>query len=94
MDFIANRTEFRIYLQKEKLYEGKYGPRTITFENDELYYQRTGRPKYRMILLSDELFMLKEIDYFRIKIIKEVRNSHYYLSFFFHNTVDDIPQLY
>lgn len=52
-------------------YTGKYGPRTITFENGELYYQRTGRPKYRMIPLSDDLFMFKEIDYFRIKIIKE-----------------------
>jgi len=52
-------------------YAGKYGPRTITFENGELYYQRTGRPKYRMIPLSNDLFMLKEIGYFRIKIIKE-----------------------
>jgi hypothetical protein len=54
-----------------KLYEGKYGPRTITFENGELFYQRIGRPKYRMIPLSNDLFMFKEIDYFRIKIIKE-----------------------
>jgi len=52
-------------------YTGEYGPRTITFENGELYYQRIGRPKYRMIPLSDDLFMFKEIDYFRIKIIKE-----------------------
>jgi len=52
-------------------YAGKYGPRTITFENGELYYQRTGRPKYRMIPMSNDLFMLKEIDYFRLKIIKE-----------------------
>jgi hypothetical protein len=54
-----------------KSYAGKYGPRTITFENGELYYQRTGRPKYRLIPLSNDLFMLKEIDYFRLKIIKE-----------------------
>lgn len=54
-----------------KLYEGKYGPRTITFENGELFYQRIGRPKYRMIPLADDLFMFKEIDYFRIKIIQE-----------------------
>lgn len=52
-------------------YVGKYGPRTITFENGELFYQRTGRPKYKMIPMSDELFMFKELDYFRIKIIKE-----------------------
>ena len=52
-------------------YVGKYGPRTITFENGVLHYQRIGRPKYRMIPLSDELFMFKELDYFRIKVIKE-----------------------
>lgn len=54
-----------------KSYMGKYGLRTITFENGVLYYQREGRPKYRMIPLSEELFMFKEIDYFRIKIMKE-----------------------
>ncbi len=52
-------------------YAGKYGPGTITFESGELYYQRKGRPKARMIPLTNDLFMLKEIDYFRIKIIKE-----------------------
>ncbi len=52
-------------------YAGKYGPRNITFESGVLYYQRTGRPKYRMIPLSNDLFMFKEIDYFRMKIIKE-----------------------
>lgn len=52
-------------------YAGKYGPRTITFENGELFYQREGRPKYKMIPMSDELFMFKELDYFRIKFIKE-----------------------
>lgn len=52
-------------------YVGKYGPRTITFENGELYYQREGRPKYKMIPMSEELFMFKELDYFRIKFIKE-----------------------
>jgi len=52
-------------------YLGKYGPRTITFENGALFYQREGRPKYGMIPLSEDLFMFKEIDYFRLKIIKE-----------------------
>jgi hypothetical protein len=52
-------------------YAGKYGPRTIIFENGELFYQRESRPKYKMIPMSDELFMFKELDYFRIKIIRE-----------------------
>jgi hypothetical protein len=54
-----------------KAYAGKYGPRTIIFENDELYYQREGRPKFKMIPLSEDLFMFKEIDYFRLEIVKE-----------------------
>lgn len=54
-----------------KSYVGKYGPRTITIENDSLFYQREGRPKYRMIPLTEDLFMFKEIDYFRLKIFKE-----------------------
>lgn len=54
-----------------KTYAGKYGPRTITFENGDLYYQRVGRPKFKMIPLSEELFMFKEIEYFRLKVIKE-----------------------
>ncbi len=54
-----------------RTYVGEYGPRTITFENDELFYQREGRPKYKMIPLAEDLFMFKEIDYFRLKIIKE-----------------------
>ena len=52
-------------------YAGKYGPRTISFESGVLYYQRVGRPKYRMIPMSNDLFMFKEVDYFRMKIITE-----------------------
>ena len=52
-------------------YVGQYGPRTITFENGELYYQREGRPKYKMIPMSSELFMFKEMGYFHIKFILE-----------------------
>ncbi len=50
-------------------YAGVYGPRTIAFENGELYYQREERPKYKMIPMSDDLFMFEEIDYFRLKVI-------------------------
>lgn len=67
----AELNPFKAKPETLRLYAGKYGPRTITFESGELYYQRTDRPKYRMIPLSNDLFMLKEIDYFRIKIIKE-----------------------
>jgi hypothetical protein len=54
-----------------KKYAGVYGPRTITFENGKLYYQREERPKYRMIPMARDLFMFDEIDYFRIKVITD-----------------------
>lgn len=52
-------------------YTGTYGPRTITLEDGSLFYQREGRPKMRMIPLTDDYFMLEGIDYFRLKFLKE-----------------------
>ncbi len=49
-------------------YVGTYGPRTIVFENGELYYQREGRPRFRMIPMGPDLFCFEELDYFRIKV--------------------------
>jgi SpoVK/Ycf46/Vps4 family AAA+-type ATPase len=54
-----------------KSYVGVYGPRTITFENGELHYQREGRPKYRMVPMSEDTFMFEEIDYFRLKVVTD-----------------------
>ncbi|MGB8657559.1 MAG: S41 family peptidase [Candidatus Zixiibacteriota bacterium] len=52
-------------------YAGKYGPRTITLENGELYYQREGRPKYKMIPLSQDTFIFDELRYFRLKFVSD-----------------------
>lgn len=52
-------------------YTGIYGPRAITFEIGSLYYQREGRPKYKMIPVNDTLFMFDELDYFMLEIIVE-----------------------
>jgi hypothetical protein len=54
-----------------KLYVGVYGPRKITLENGELYYQRENRPKMKMVPMKDDMFMFNDIDYFRVKFIKE-----------------------
>lgn len=54
-----------------KSYAGKYGPRAITFEKGELCYQLEDRPKYKMIPMSKELFMIKGIPSYRIKLIVE-----------------------
>jgi len=52
-------------------YAGKYGPRNIVFENGELFYQRENRPKYKMIPIKEDYFGFEEIEYFRLKVIKE-----------------------
>jgi hypothetical protein len=52
-------------------YVGKYGPRTITLEDSSLFYQREGRAKMKMIPISEDYFGFQEIDYFRLKFIKE-----------------------
>ena len=52
-------------------YVGKYESRMITIENGELMYQREGRSKHALVALTDELFIIPEIDYFRLKVLKE-----------------------
>lgn len=52
-------------------YAGNYEDRTITYEDGKLYYQRKGRPKYQMTPVSENTFMLKELEYFRIKFEKD-----------------------
>jgi hypothetical protein len=54
-----------------KSYAGSYGPRTLSFENGSLYYQREGRPKFKMIPMSDDTFMLDGLEGFRVKIEKD-----------------------
>jgi retinol-binding protein 3 len=62
-----------INLDKETLmsYVGNFGPRVITYKDEHLFYSREGRSPYQLIPLSEELFSIAEIPYFRIKIIKE-----------------------
>jgi hypothetical protein len=54
-----------------KKYAGTYEIRTLTFENGDLYYQREGRPKFRMIPMNETTFMFDELSYFRLKVIVE-----------------------
>lgn len=45
-----------------KTHAGIYGPRTISFENDALFYQRTGRPKFRMQPISPTKYLIADLD--------------------------------
>jgi hypothetical protein len=54
-----------------KMYVGVYGERKVTFENGVLQYQRTG-PKYRLTPLTETLFAVEGLDYFRVEFaVKE-----------------------
>ena len=50
-----------------KKYEGEYGDRKIYLEDGRLYYQRSGRQKFELTPMSENTFMLSEIDYFRLR---------------------------
>jgi retinol-binding protein 3 len=54
-----------------KLYAGNYGERKLIFENGTLFYQRNGTEKSRLIAVNSDDFFIDEIDYLRLKIIKE-----------------------
>ena len=54
-----------------KSYAGIYDDRTITYEGGKLYYQRKGRQKYAMIPMTEDTFMFKDLEYFRLKFIRD-----------------------
>lgn len=64
----AEENPVKISPQILKSYSGNYGPRTITFESDKLYYQREGREKQLLIPMTETLFRIESIPYFRLKI--------------------------
>lgn len=51
-----------------KTYAGVYGERKAIFENGVLHYQRTG-PKYRLVPLTETLFAVEGLDYFRVEFV-------------------------
>ena len=54
-----------------KSYAGNYGPRKVTFENGKLFYQRDNGTKYELVPYSDNEFILKGLDSFRIRFLAE-----------------------
>jgi len=49
-----------------KRFAGEYGERKVVFENEALFYQRTG-PKLRLMPLTETLFAVEGSDYFRVE---------------------------
>jgi hypothetical protein len=52
-------------------YAGSYGPRVISYENGNLYYQRSGNPKYRLTALDKDLFEPQGLSDFRVRFVIE-----------------------
>ena len=63
-------------LEVLRAYAGSYaaGARKLLLENGRLYFQRAGQPKYALVPLSEELFMIEEIPYLRIKMFVQGAN--------------------
>ncbi|MEW5923437.1 MAG: S41 family peptidase [Candidatus Zixiibacteriota bacterium] len=57
--------------EKLKSCVGIYGPRTITYEEGTLYYQREGRSKMILIPMAEDVFTAGDIEYFRLKVIRD-----------------------
>jgi len=64
----AKQNPPRLDAKTLKSYAGVYGERKITFENGQLFYQRTG-PKYRLVPLTPTLFALDGLDSFRVEFV-------------------------
>ncbi len=50
---------------------GDYGPRHIKLRDGRLYYQRDGRPEYRLLPLSRDKFALERYGQFRVRFVAD-----------------------
>ncbi|MBS1550641.1 MAG: hypothetical protein JST15_01065 [Bacteroidetes bacterium] len=67
----ASMNEININSDQLKSYAGNYGDRKVFYENGNLYYQRNGRQKLELTPMSEDTFMLKEVEFFRIRFEKD-----------------------
>jgi len=52
-------------------YVGTYGPRRIWHEGNSLWYQREDRPRYPIVPMGNDTFLLSGLDYFRIRFERD-----------------------
>jgi C-terminal processing protease CtpA/Prc len=64
---IAKNNPVTLATKTLKTYVGKYGPRAITLEKGELYYQRDGRSKMKMSAMDQTTFSVEGYDDFRLQ---------------------------
>lgn len=54
-----------------RTYAGTYGARQLLWENNGLYYQRTGEEKYPLVPMSDDTFLVEQAPYLRLKVVRQ-----------------------
>ncbi len=52
-------------------YAGDYGPRHVRLKEGRLYYQRDGRPEYKLVPLTQDTFALEDYGVFRLRFVIE-----------------------
>jgi hypothetical protein len=57
-------------------YAGEYNDRRITIENGVLYYERLNiSQKKKLIPIKEDVFAVQDIDFFRVKFIKDANGN-------------------
>ena len=78
--------------EMEKL-AGDYGERHIKLEEGRLYYQRDGRPEYRLLALSKDTFALERYGQFRIRFVSdETGQVTKLIGFYIQGRTDESPR--
>jgi CubicO group peptidase (beta-lactamase class C family) len=56
-------------------YAGDYGPRHVGLKEGSLYYQRSGRPEYRLVPLKEDTFALEGYGVFRLRFVMDEKGD-------------------
>ena len=60
-----------IDVQTLQIYAGKYGQRKILFEDGSLYFQKDGQPRHKLTAISQNIFLMEDVDEVRIEMVLE-----------------------
>lgn len=66
---LVKKNPVRIASSVLETYSGNYGIRSVSFEDDNLFYQRKNSAKYKLIPLDSTTFMVDGLSDFRIRFI-------------------------
>jgi C-terminal processing protease CtpA/Prc len=56
-------------------YAGTYGPRSIKYEDGQLFYRRGDNPWTKLIPMSESLFRMENVDYFRLEVALDAQGQ-------------------